>query len=163
MRSIDLTRTAHVDSISLSATNAAGGTRVIGVGCRYYTTLRRGVFILQLRLRRSLNGRTYVSYTICAICAGWSRATPSIQISVWLYHLRYLRCTMPSLQIKGLICRLCRISWGLRYLYRLLYKCLAVCPVLFVAIFVGRCILCEVTLSLAGDTTALRVPIGGII
>ena len=37
--------TAHVDSMSLSATNAAGGTRVIGVGCRYYTTLRRGVFI----------------------------------------------------------------------------------------------------------------------
>nr|DAX06150.1 MAG TPA: hypothetical protein [Bacteriophage sp.] len=31
--------------MSLSATNAAGGTRVIGVGCRYYTTLRRGVFI----------------------------------------------------------------------------------------------------------------------
>lgn len=38
-----------MDSISLSATNAAGGTRVIGVGCRYYTTLRRGVFIADTR------------------------------------------------------------------------------------------------------------------
>lgn len=34
-----------MDNIPLLATNAAGGTRVIGVGCRYYTTLRRGVFI----------------------------------------------------------------------------------------------------------------------
>lgn len=58
-----------MDSISLSATNAAGGTRVIGVGCRYYTTLRRGVFILQLRLHSNLNGRTYVIYTIFAIVA----------------------------------------------------------------------------------------------
>nr|DAN56960.1 MAG TPA: hypothetical protein [Caudoviricetes sp.] len=36
--------------MSLSATNAAGGTRVIGVGCRYYTTLRRGVFYFAVRL-----------------------------------------------------------------------------------------------------------------
>lgn len=48
LTNITLTRTAHVDSMSLSATNAAGGTRVIGVGCRYYTTLRRGVFICEL-------------------------------------------------------------------------------------------------------------------
>lgn len=34
-----------MDNIPLSATNAAGGTRVIGVGCRYYTTPKRGVFI----------------------------------------------------------------------------------------------------------------------
>lgn len=37
-----------MDSMSLSAANAAGGTRVIGVGCRYYTTPRRGVFICEL-------------------------------------------------------------------------------------------------------------------
>lgn len=116
-----------MDSISLSATNAAGGTRVIGVGCRYYTTLRRGVFILQLRWPCHLNGRTYVSYAV-------------------LCH----RC-----KIKGLLCRLCKISWGLHYPYRLLYKCLAVCSVPFVAIFVGRCILCEVTLFSGGGTTSL--------
>lgn len=40
-----------MDNIPLSATNAAGGTRVIGVGCRYYTTLRRGVFIDEITLR----------------------------------------------------------------------------------------------------------------
>lgn len=142
---------------------------------------------LQLRLRRSLNGRTYVSYTICAICAGWSRATPSIQISVWLYHLRYLshslssfaynrgcaifaynRWFIPSLlslHIRvGLYCRWgrCKISGGLRYLYHLLYKCLAACPVPFVAIFVGRCILCEVTLFSGGGRPRFRVPMGGI-
>lgn len=50
-----MTTTAHVGSISLSATNAAGGTRVIGVGCRYYTTLRRGVFILVFREAECLN------------------------------------------------------------------------------------------------------------
>nr|DAF01379.1 MAG TPA: hypothetical protein [Bacteriophage sp.] len=68
-----LTAVAYIDTIPLSATNAAGGTRVIGVGCRYYTTLRRGVFILQLRLRRSLNGRTYggyIIYTIVAVLCG---------------------------------------------------------------------------------------------
>lgn len=43
-----LTFVVYTDTISLSATNAAGGTRVIGVGCRYYTTLRRGVFICEL-------------------------------------------------------------------------------------------------------------------
>ena len=41
-----------MDSIPPSATNAAGGTRVIGVGCRYYTTLRRGVFIAETKLRQ---------------------------------------------------------------------------------------------------------------
>lgn len=43
--SLILTFGVYIDTIPLSATNAAGGTRVIGVGCRYYTTLRRGVFI----------------------------------------------------------------------------------------------------------------------
>lgn len=44
-RTLMLTFSTYIDTIPLSATNAAGGTRVIGVGCRYYTTLRRGVFI----------------------------------------------------------------------------------------------------------------------
>nr|DAS54259.1 MAG TPA: hypothetical protein [Caudoviricetes sp.] len=44
-----MTFVVYTDTISLSATNAAGGTRVIGVGCRYYTTLRRGVFIAETR------------------------------------------------------------------------------------------------------------------
>lgn len=48
-RSLMLTFSAYIDTIPLSATNAAGGTRVIGVGCRYYTTLRRGVFIAETR------------------------------------------------------------------------------------------------------------------
>lgn len=48
-----------MDSISPSATNAAGGTRVIGVGCRYYTTLRRGVFICEYSARSAEYERTY--------------------------------------------------------------------------------------------------------
>lgn len=65
--------TAHVDSMPLSATNAAGGTRVIGVGCRYYTTLRRGVFICELLqptagvMNEPAGG--YIIYTIVASCA----------------------------------------------------------------------------------------------
>ena len=78
-----------MDSISLSATNAAGGTRVIGVGCRYYTTLRRGVFILQLSPRSGLNGRTCAIYTIFAIVAYCAvhadRCTVLLCIKVLLY------------------------------------------------------------------------------
>ena len=83
-----MTRTAHVDSMSLSATNAAGGTRVIGVGCRYYTTLRRGVFILPSGSHRELDRTTfygdYTIFAIYAICVGlwWS-----LQINRGLYHL----------------------------------------------------------------------------
>lgn len=59
-----------MDSMSLSATNAAGGTRVIGVGCRYYTTLRRGVFISAYAVS-SMNEPAggYIIYTIVASCA----------------------------------------------------------------------------------------------
>lgn len=62
-----LTAVAYIDTIPLSATNAAGGTRVIGVGCRYYTTLRRGVFILPSGSHRELDRRTYL-YHLCHRC-----------------------------------------------------------------------------------------------
>lgn len=58
-----------MDSMSLSATNAAGGTRVIGVGCRYYTTLRRGVFICEYSALRAEYERTYGGYIIYTIFA----------------------------------------------------------------------------------------------
>lgn len=75
-----------MDSISPSATNAAGGTRVIGVGCRYYTTLRRGVFICEYSARSAEYERTYggyIIYTIVAACAVHAARRG-------LYHLRYL-------------------------------------------------------------------------
>ena len=69
-------------SISLSATNAAGGTRVIGVGCRYYTTLRRGVFILPSGSHRELDRTTfYGDYTISVGLRG------VLHIMVGFYHL----------------------------------------------------------------------------
>ena len=61
-----LTFVVYTDTISLSATNAAGGTRVIGVGCRYYTTPERGVFIAECKARSNLcSGESEV--VTCAI------------------------------------------------------------------------------------------------
>lgn len=64
-----LTFSTYIDTIPLSATNATGGTRVIGVGCRYYTTLRRGVFICEYSARNAEYERTYGGYIIYTIFA----------------------------------------------------------------------------------------------
>ena len=94
-----------MDSIPLSATNAAGGTRVIGVGCRYYTTLRRGVFILPSCCAGWCNAEYAVRSNLSAytICANRWRVIPSVQIGGGLYHLCVLR-------LSYITCALCWVT-----------------------------------------------------
>lgn len=129
-----------MDNIPLSATNAAGGTRVIGVGCRYYTTLRRGVFIDEITLRiAQSNEPTFAvktavpSYTICAD-SSW--VIPSTQIGRWLYHL----CVQRGYYIT---CALCWVT--VRY-----------------TIFLGGVYCVRLPFSRIGGGVRLRVPIGGL-